>query len=406
MTSRLRVAFAASLTVFVFAAITVTAHAEVETQVLVSEASNSLCIEPTKGFNPGTLEKLNFKPLSKGHKGPFPEEGTACAPETPSHPVAMNTPGHIPNKPGGPGEPAYPYNGSIPGASWVSISANGEDGGKAPRYYIYNATFNLPCANQAEHAEMNIRLLADNTAGAFLNGVPVGQLASGLPATNHENFGTVGGKSLPPANGIAGGFKPGLNVVQFVVYDESTSYTGLDFRAEVSYPPCAVHWFSNGKLLAEGERESVATSGSLAAQVAETTTKCKVKDREIVENPKGGGAGVDEMTEYVLTGCVAKPSPCPAKVKEEIIARNLPWLTHLIQGPPIRDVIEGIELEVLCGGSPVATFFGQLMPKVGKSTLEFGAGSGELEGPGGVKATFTGTDKLKGPPGDEKITAG
>jgi hypothetical protein len=38
--------------------------------------------------------------------------------------------------------------------------------------------------------------------------------------------------------------------------------------------------------------------------------------------------------------------------------------------------------------------------------VEFGAGSGELtESPFAGKATITGKDKLKGPPGDAKITA-
>ena len=42
---------------------------------------------------------------------------------------------------------------------------------------------------------------------------------------------------------------------------------------------------------------------------------------------------------------------------------------------------------------------------VGKSVLEFASGSGELRESSGAKATVTGTDDLKGPAKDTKITA-
>lgn len=370
------------------------APAQAETTVLVSNAENSLCVEPTE-FKPGTEAKKNFKPLTKKHKGPFPESAENCAPGTANHATAM----------GAPGQPAAPYSQSISGAEWVSTNASGASG-KVPAYYIYNTTFNLECPNQAENAKVTIHLLADNTAGAFMNGVPIGNLAFNLPPSNHENFNTPGGKVLGPAGG---GFKVGLNVLQFVVYDESAPFTALNFSAEITYPPCEIRWYSNGKLLEPGVREHVMTSGTISSTThfGETTTKtkCKVADEEIIENPAKGGNGVDEMTTYTLTGCKAAPSPCPGKEAFEIKALGLPWQTHLIAGPPIRDVIEGIELETLCGGKPLAVFSGTLSPAVGNSMLEFGAGSGELEGPGGAKTSFTGKDKLKGPPGDEKITA-
>jgi hypothetical protein len=215
----------------------------------------------------------------------------------------------------------------------------------------------------------------------------------------------LAGGRFGPNIGAAGGFKFGLNTIQFVVLDEGGGFTGLDFSALISSPPCTPWWYSNGKLLKEGEAESVTTSGTLTTRVGEFTTKCKVHDKEIIENPIGGGAGTDEVTEYVLSGCAAKPTPCIG-TKQEIVAHKLPWLTHLTYGPPIKDVIEGIELEVKCGGALLDTFTGELAPTVGTSKLEFGAGSGALEDPGKTKATFTGTDKLIGPPGDEKITAG
>ena len=384
-----------------FAAVPVVAQAE-ETvvQTLLSSESNSLCVNPT-AMKPTINGKVNFAPLTKAHKGPFPDTGKACAPETPTHPVAM----------GGPSEKAFPYNGAITGARWVSINAAGEDfPNPPPKYYIYDATFTL-CANQVATAEINVNMFADNTAGAFLDGVPIGHLGFGLPATNHENFdqegttphGPIGGWPFGPNVGAAGGFKTGLNTLQFVVLDESPPNTALDFSATVASPPCLPHWYSNGKLLNEGEAEPVATSGSVVFKVGEITTKCKLTDKEIIENPKGGGAGTDQMTQFVLSGCKAAPSPC-GTAKLEVEARKLPWATHLTAGPT-RDVIEGIEFEVRCSGSLLVTFTGTLSPTVGSSTLEFGASSGELGGSTGVSATVSGSDKLKGPAGDEKITA-
>jgi hypothetical protein len=378
--------------------------AQAETQELVSSESNSLCINP-KSMKPLTSSgALNVAPLTKSHNGPFPENAKVCAPETPLHATAMNTPG-------GPGEKAAPYNGAIPNASWVSISPSGSNAANPPpAYYIYNTTFKVPCHSQIAGSEINVKMFADNAAGAFLNGKPIGNLAAGAGQQNFDQesttpHGPVGGWPFGPNVGAGGGFKFGLNTLQFVVLDEGGGFTGLDFSALVSSPPCMPWWYSNGKLLKEGEVEPVTTSAALTMRSGETTTKCKVRDKETIENPIGGGAGTDEMTEYVLSGCATKPSPCVG-TKEEIVARKLPWHTHLTYGPPIRDVIEGIELEVKCGGTLLDTFTGELSPAVGKSKLEFGAGSGALEDGLKNQGTFTGTDKLTGPPGDEKITAG
>ncbi len=378
----------------VFAAIPVLAQAETEVKTLVSEESNSFCVNPTKGFVPVKKGKLNFGPLEKAHKGAFPDTGKACAPETATHPTPM----------AGPGAPAFPYSSSITGASWVSLNATGEDASNpAPKYYIYDATFTL-CPNQLRTAEINGEYFADNTGAVFMNGVFLKKQATGLPATNHENF--FGTPTPFTGVGAPGGLNAGLNTLQFVVLDETAPYTALDFRALVTAVPCAVQWYSNGHLLEEGQVEEVTTSGVLSSRIGEAIVKCKVRDHENIVNPVGGGDGVDEMTEYVATGCSEKPSPCPGKTPLEVIARNLPWTTHLVPGPPVRDVIEGVAIESRCGGVPLDLFAGTLMPVVGKSVLEFGSGSGELEDPAGNKSTTGGKDKLIGPPGDEKITAG
>ncbi len=165
-------------------------------------------------------------------------------------------------------------------------------------------------------------------------------------------------------------------------------------------------WFGNGHLIGEGQKVSVTTTGSLTLRLIDQSgqpkTKCKLSDKEIIENPPGGGVGVDEITAFALSGCATSASLCPGVLS--FTSLNLPWRTHLIAGPPIRDVIEHIELSGVCE-APRETLRleGTLMPTVGSSILDFAAGAGELTGNFGP-ATVTGTDKLKGPTGDTKIT--
>jgi hypothetical protein len=132
-----------------------------------------------------------------------------------------------------------------------------------------------------------------------------------------------------------------------------------------------------------------------------------VTDKGTVTNPVGGGAGIDEITAFAGKNCLATPNPCPAKAKPELIAGKLPWLSHLVLVPPIKDVIEGVEIEVKCSnGTLLDTYTGTLTPTVGSSVLEFGAESGELEDAEGNKATISGTLTIEGPHKDKTITAG
>ncbi len=203
-------------------------------------------------------------------------------------------------------------------------------------------------------------------------------------------------------------------LTQVSPYTNPTSVIGTD---NLTGPPgderitveasARTHWYSDGTIIPEGTAEPVASKGVIALHVGpEVTVTCKVKDHETIENPVGGGDGTDELTELVLSGCKAKPSPCPKKTKPEIIARKLPWLTDLAAANPVGDVIEGVDLEVKCSnGAVLGAYSGTLMPAVGNSVLEFGAGSGELEDAAHSKAAVTGMDTLKGPKKDTTITA-
>ena len=372
---------------------------EYETQTVVSSAKSSFCENPTSGFAPTVGGKFNYAPLTtpSGTGEAFPEGPTNCGEPKKTHPVAV----------GAVGAAAGPWHGSIPGAQWVGIAANGSDlANAAPKYYIYDSTFEL-CENQVAGAKIEGLMFADNQAGAFLNGEPIGHQPTPGAGANFNGPPAAGWPFGPGAN-----FKTGVNTLQFVVFDESISFTGLDYSATVTAPPCKPHWYSNGKLIKEGQSEPVATSGSLTMHAHGGTIACKLKDHETIENPTGGGAGTDEMTEFNFSFCTSKLTGiCPEGTKAELVAGNLPWKTEETWGPPARDVIEEMEIVLKCSnGTVIETYTGSLSPSIGKSTLTFGTGSGELNGPGNVEkgsatATFTGTDKLKGPPGDEEITA-
>jgi len=196
---------------------------------------------------------------------------------------------------------------------------------------------------------------------------------------------------------------------------------------EVKTVEAQPRWYSNGTLIPEGQVEPVTSSGELTLQVpgSKLSVTCKVKDKGTIVNPAGGGAGTDETTEVAFSNCSGKASPCSSgrtswccKKKTsspcekgrriELVPLGGSLRTHLVAvpGQPVRDVIEGVVLEVRCSnGTVLDTYSGTLTPAVGKSVLEFGAGSGELEDQTGGKATLTGKDWLKGPKGDEWITA-
>ncbi len=199
-----------------------------------------------------------------------------------------------------------------------------------------------------------------------------------------------------------------------------------DERITAKLPPLPPHWYSNGTLIPEGQVEPVTSSGELTLRVpgSKLTVTCKVKDKGTIVNPAGGGAGTDETTEVVFSSCSGNASPCSSGrtswcckkktsspcekgSKIELSSTGGSLRTHLVAAPgqPVRDVIEGIVLEVRCSnGTVLDTYKGTLMPSVGNSVLKFDAGSGELEDSSGGKATVSGSDKLKGPKGDERIT--
>ncbi len=163
-------------------------------------------------------------------------------------------------------------------------------------------------------------------------------------------------------------------------------------------------WYSNGKLIPAGEIVPVETSGALTFKVEKHTVKCSLKDFETIENDPNL-TGLDLIQRFSLAGCTSKVPLCPTGAQAEIIAEALPWKSRLLAGPPIKDEVAGMLFNVICGGAVIDFYHGTLFPEVGNSVLKFGAGSGVLLNSKGNPVKVTGSDKLKGPPGDQKITA-
>jgi hypothetical protein len=162
-------------------------------------------------------------------------------------------------------------------------------------------------------------------------------------------------------------------------------------------------WFK-GKTELTSSPITATTSGVLTFTALGSVIKCKVKDAEELWNPAPGGPGQDLMTAFTLSVCKVKPalSSCaPGSV--EVLANGLPWPSHLIPGPPIRDEIQKMRILVRCPGTVGDEFEGSLTPEVAKGALVFGPGSGTLLDPSSNPMTVSGTDKFEALPG--KISA-
>jgi hypothetical protein len=173
-------------------------------------------------------------------------------------------------------------------------------------------------------------------------------------------------------------------------------------------------WLSNGTPIPAGTTEPVATHGSLklTAEGGEIEIACALTDKENVTNHEGGGLATDEMTEFTLSGCQQlRAVVCQPGETLEVNPGKLPWQTTLLTE---ADEISGMELRVECNKGGVKTLFadltGTLRPRfpVNATFFEFTSSTGELQNIGGelgkLPFNVTGTDKLTGPPGDEKVT--
>jgi hypothetical protein len=110
------------------------------------------------------------------------------------------------------------------------------------------------------------------------------------------------------------------------------------------------HWYKSGVLLKEGQRVQTITWGTVSIITAVGNFICKKSNAEDIENPIGGGPGVDRMVLFDLYECVAPGCPLETRVE----AFKLPWLTELTigSGGEILHKIKGIKLVLGCWKGP------------------------------------------------------
>lgn len=429
--------------------------AQAETTELVSSASNSLCIEPTARpeFYPGTEPPepynlgapnpgYNYLPLYTEHSPsgtPFPDTGSACTEPSANHAVVETAEGH------------YYMSGKIPGykpePKWVGANSSGSDlggGRKAPSYYIYDETFTLSCT---AGAEIEGTMWANNAAGAFLNGHPIGYQNDKQNDEYRGNAGDFVEGYESPKNGWPFGeewgsmsrgedwtkygpnpykvppedFLTGTNTLQFVVEDggpeESTSAAGVDWAARIKSHPC-IPWLSNGKAIPEHQKAQTYSWGTLTfsspgiEELVHGTITCKKSDAGDVWNE--GGNGHDDTVLFDLYECSA-----PECKDVSVTSSDLPWYSELVQGAAgvVKDKSTGVHLTFRCGERELE-YEGEVAPKVvnaskGKATYEeFGEGSSKMEGSKEAgkeagKLQISGNDYQAGfEEGDEVITTG
>ena len=161
-------------------------------------------------------------------------------------------------------------------------------------------------------------------------------------------------------------------------------------------------WFK-GKTALTSSPITATTSGNLTFSALGSVIKCKVKDAEELWN-SSSLIGEDSMVAFTPSACKAKPplASCGPGLAE-VLANGLPWPSHLIPGPPIRDEIQKMRILIRCPGTVGDEFEGSLSPEVAKGALIFGPGSGSLLDPSKNPLTISGVDKLEAGPG--KISA-
>jgi len=153
----------------------------------------------------------------------------------------------------------------------------------------------------------------------------------------------------------------------------------------------------------EAPKTQVITFGKLTLTTSTgATITCKVLDGGNAWNTEA--AGKDEILAFTNYECTISPESACKKglaLTAEGLSEGGFWPSVLEEpeAKVIRDKIEGIKIRFTCTEPAISLLFsGTLKPKFvlgHPSFFEFGAGSGELEAPGPVKATVTGKDFIE-----------
>ncbi len=174
------------------------------------------------------------------------------------------------------------------------------------------------------------------------------------------------------------------------------------------------HWYSSEPggtpvLIPAGEAVAITShSSSLTLTVtsgpdAGAAITCEENNEGTVENPTGGGNGVDSITSLTFSGCTNNVAECPTSAATAVT----PVSTSLNAAG--EDTINGIKGTVTIGGAEgcpgTLPYEGSVTGATGSSTLTFTKAAG-LVLAGAFTTELNGVISLEGPEGDEEITTG
>jgi hypothetical protein len=202
------------------------------------------------------------------------------------------------------------------------------------------------------------------------------------------------------------------------------SFTALLAAAAVVAVPATAraetspHWFANRKLVGS-EGVPVRGKGLILVRrpfngsAYRALYECRrIRDREMISNPPGGGPGIGETVAVQIRGCVAvetqvrEPGIC-GSLKLEVIPQGLPWHLRLARETPnhVSIVFEGVAMEIRCKKSPRGVFSGALHDFFTENSSLFGEEGERITlANGSERQEFQISEGLTGPTGSKRIS--
>lgn len=184
----------------------------------------------------------------------------------------------------------------------------------------------------------------------------------------------------------------------------------------------STHWYSNGTLIKAGTKVAI-TSHSASLTLKDTgtialglTVTCVVDNKGFVENPKGGGDGIDSITSLTFSSCTTNEPGCTVTVTAVVPIKTGPIYEEPPGSGKFFDPIGPLSGTLFFANNPPPTcplpatesYGGSIVGSWvngNPSTIVFNATPG-LTLDNGDSTTLTGTITVKGPVGDERITQG
>ena len=186
----------------------------------------------------------------------------------------------------------------------------------------------------------------------------------------------------------------------------------------------STHWYSNGTLIKAGTKVAITSqSASLvqtdvnpASPLFGTKWTCVEDNKGFVENPIGGGAGIDSITSITFSSCTINVAGCTLTVSVAVPIKTGPIYEEPPGSGKFFDPIGPLSGALNFANNPPPTcplpatvgFSGTLIGSWvngNPSTVVFNGTPG-ITLANGDAVSLTGTITVTGPKGDERITQG